>query len=88
MRFVRILFVRAAVSDMGFDANQRRAGRFFLGGVNGGSNHLRIIAMLDPAHMPAIGFEAFRDIFGKGQTGRAVNRNRVVIIQADQLVEL
>ena len=87
VRFVRILLIRAAVRDVGFRANQRRARCFVLRRFNRRRDDLRVFAMLDAPHVPAVGFKTPRHIFSERQARAAVNRDAVVVVQADELAE-
>lgn len=44
-------------------------------------DRFEIIAVFDDRHVPAARFKAFRDVFGKRQIGRAVDRNAVVVVE-------
>ena len=48
---------------------------------------LQIVPIGDPVHMPPVGFEALRHIFGKGKLRTAVNGNTVVVVQKNEFAQ-
>ena len=77
---------RRAVADGGLAGDQRRLAGFLRAGDRGG-NRLRIMAV-DQLRRPARGLEALHLVDRIGNRGRAVDRDAVVVIQHDQLVQL
>ena len=77
---------RRAVADGGLAGDQRRLAGFLRAGDRG-CNRLRIMAV-DQLGRPAGGLEALHLVDRIGDRGRAVDRDAVVVIQHDQLVQL
>ena len=85
MGFMRAGEMGRAETDDGPAGDQRRA-RIGLGGQGGVGNGGGVMP-IDLLDMPAIGGEARAGIVGKGEAGRAVDRNAVIVIIDDQLAE-
>ena len=51
-------------------------------------DRLDIVAVLDLGHVPADRLEPLRHVLAKREIGRAVDRNLVVVVKIDQIVEL
>ena len=49
---------------------------------------VEVVAVGDADRLPSVGFEAFRATFGEGDLGRGRKRDRVVVVETDQLAEL
>ena len=77
---------RRAVADGGLAGDQRRLVGFLRAGDRG-RNRLRIMAV-DQFGRPAGGLEALHLVDRIGDRGRAVDRDAVVVVQHDHLVEL
>ena len=77
---------RRAVADRGLAGDQRRLVGFLRAGDRG-RDRLLVLAV-DQLGRPAGGLEALHLVDRVGDRGRAVDRNAVVVIQHDQLVEL
>ena len=79
--------VRRALADARLAAHQHRlVGRL---GLRDGTIQRREVVSVDIAqHRPAIGFEAARRVVGEPPLHVAVDRNAVVVVEGDQLVQL
>ena len=84
---VPALLVRCAESDHGLAADQRRLDALRLGGVDRGVDRLRVVPVHVRDHVPAVGLEALRRVVGEPAFDVAVDRNAVVVVEADQLAE-
>ncbi len=78
-----------ALADGGAADDQRRAGRVdCLACRDGRADHDRIVAVDGPDHVPAVGAEARGRVVDEPALHRAVDRDAVVVVQRDQLVQL
>ena len=84
----RILFMGAAVADMGPDSNKGWPPGFSLGCNNGRSHLTGIVAVRYLLHLPAMSGKAARNIFGEGEIRVALNSDVVVRPQDDEFAEL
>ena len=56
--------------------------------LDGGTLGLALVPLLlDAPHVPAVGFKTPRYVFSERQARAAVNRDAVVVVQADELAE-
>ena len=83
----RVLFVRAAVSDMRANDNQRRPLPLLLRFVKSAVYRLEIIAVGQILHEPAVSLEAPPHIFVEGQVRRALNADVIVIVKEGEVAE-
>ena len=86
MRFRGAGLVRGAIADRGLAGDQRRL-IGLLGAGDRSGDRLPILTV-DQFGLPAGGFEALHLVDRVGERRRAVDRNAVVVIKNDQLVEL
>ena len=49
---------------------------------------IEVVHVVDVQHLPAVGLEALRGVIGEREIGRPVDRDVVVVVEADQLAEL
>ena len=76
-----------AVSDLGTDDNDAGFSGFPFGFLQHRLNGIRIVAVLYPEYLPAIGFIALAHILRKSDFRTSFNADGVGIIQDDQLTE-
>ncbi|CCJ99103.1 hypothetical protein BN130_1737 [Cronobacter malonaticus 507] len=80
-------FVRRAEANDGATDNQRR----FIGNLfrlfDSAFDSLWIVAVNLMHHVPVVGFETFGGVIGKPAFGFAINRDAVVIVEANELAE-
>ena len=66
--------------------DQGRALGLPAGGLEGLGDGRRVVAV-DVQDVPAVGLEALADVLGEGEVGGAVDGDRVVVVEIDQLAE-
>ena len=86
VRLLAVLLVRAAVADVGPDRDQARP-VVGPGGLDGRLDRADVVAVLDPARVPAVGIEALDDVLGEGHRRRPVELDVVVVVEDDELAE-
>ncbi len=80
--------VGRAVADSGVNHDEGRPLRLGLGCDEGAVNRLKVgVTVVNPQDLPAVGFEALAHVLGKGQRGRAVERDPVVVVEPNQLAQ-
>ena len=81
-----VVLVRAAVADVGPDGDEARP---VVGarGLDGRLDGVDVVAVLDPARVPAVGIEALDDVLGEGHRRRPVELDVVVVVEDDQLAQ-
>ena len=80
--------VRAALANVGPANDQRRVLGGLLGFCNGAGDARSIMAVDRAQHIPAVADKAQRRVVGKPGRHLAVDRNAVVVVQRNQLVQL
>ena len=89
-RAVRLLFtgfVRRTETDNGAADNQRRLVGDALRLFNRAAHRLGVVAVDLADDVPVIGFETLMGVVGKPAFGFAIDRDAVMVIEADQLAE-
>ena len=79
--------VGTALADHGAGNNQSRLFRLLLGFGNGTIHGINIMTVHRTDHVPAIGFETTTRIVAHPALDITVNRNAVVVVDGDELVE-
>ena len=74
-------------ADDGADADERRALRLLHPGVDGPLELGQLVGVADLDDLPAVGLEALRDVVGVRPLGRSVERDRVVVVDVDDLAQ-
>jgi len=75
-----------AVADSGVNHDEGRPLRLGLACDEGAVNRLKVgVTVVNPQDLPAVGFEALAHVLGKGQRGRAVERDPVVVVEPTSL---
>ena len=87
VRLVRARLVRRALADDGLAADQRRLVRGLLAPPRSPRRSLGVVAVDVGDHVPAVGLEALRRVVGEPALDLAVDRDAVVVVEADQLAE-
>jgi len=82
------LLVRRSKSDNGLAANQRRTIRVQQGLIDRRGDRLCIVAINVTDNLPAVGLKALCGVVRKPRTHLAIDRNIIVVIQADEFAEL
>ncbi len=82
-----ILFPGTAVSDVGPNGNEGRSARLLLRRGDGLRDGLHVISICDGLDMPSVGFEPFRYVFRKGQTGLPGKGDAIIVVEIDQSSE-
>jgi hypothetical protein len=81
----RVLPVGRAKADVCLGDDERRARRVSARGGDGGIDGREIIHVIDVQHLPAVRREALGGIVAVGEVGLAIDRDPVVVIEADEL---
>ncbi len=82
-----VLFVGTAIRDMTVHDNQGRPFGLVYGRLNRPRQHLQVIRVAHPLHVPMVGQEAGGHILTKSQRGVAFNGNVIVVIKPDEVAE-
>ena len=85
---VRVLLVGSAIADVAVDDDE---GRPALGpgrGLVRTIEHLEIVGIAHPADVPAVGDEARGHVLAEGEVGMPLDRDLVVVVDPDEIVEL
>ena len=88
MRRLGALLVRRAPADDGLAADDGRLILAILRLLDRGGNRIGIVPVDVLHHVPAVGFEALRRVFGEPAGGLAVDGDAVVVVEHDELAEL
>jgi hypothetical protein len=81
------LLVRCAVADDRLAADQRGLAFLALRAADGARDGIRVVAVHVPDHLPAVGLEAPWRVISEPAGDLAVDRDAVVVVEADQLAE-
>src|SRR5262249_47452875 len=84
---VSIGFVGRAVSDDALEDDNRRLVGDLFGRVDGPLNRAEVIGVVYSQSVPAVTFETRGDVLAKGQLGVAFDRDGVVVVDPEQVVE-
>ena len=82
-----ILFIRAAIANMGMHQQQRGPVLFRARLGQRGGHVIGIVAVRHGAGMPPIGFEPPSDIFGKREAGPSRQRHVVLVVEIDEFAQ-
>jgi hypothetical protein len=85
---VRIGLIRRTPADDAFEDDDRRLVGYFAGRVDRPLDRLGVVGVIDLNRIPAVTFEPRSHIFAESQLGMAFDRDRVVVVNPEQVVEL
>ncbi len=88
MRGGGVLLLRAAVADVRPGDDQRWTRRIGLRFGDGFVDRVEIVDVRNVQHLPAIRLEPFARVIGVREVGATVDRDAIVIVEADELSEL
>ncbi len=88
MRLGGVVLVGTSVTDVRANDDQRRPRRLGLRRLDRTIQGGEIIDVRDVLHVPAIGLKPGTGIVAEGERGVALDRDVVVVVEADQLAEL
>ena len=88
MSAVRVGFVRRAVANDALEHNDRRLVGHLLGRVDCPLNRAEVVSVVHAQRVPAIALEPCSHIFAEGQLRVALDRDRVVIVNPQQVIQL
>jgi hypothetical protein len=83
VRLGGVLLVRAAVADVRARDDERWPFRVGLCFAEGGLDLVEVIHVVDVQHLPAVRLEALARVVGVGEIGGSVDRDVVVVVEAD-----
>src|SRR5215510_3479733 len=83
----RVDLVRRAVADMAVQDDQRRPAVGSVEDLERVLNSVGIVGIADAQHVPPIGHETRRHVFGEGDAGAALNAYPVVVVDPAEVVE-
>ena len=75
-----VLFIGRPIGNVAIHDDQSRTVRCFLEGAESPLQHLQVIGIADPGHVPAIGDEPRGNILRERQRGVAFDRDVVVVV--------
>ncbi len=78
--------VGRAVADHGAHRDERGPG-IGVGRRHGGAQRVEVVAVIDPLRVPSVGVEPGGHILGEGEVGRAVDRDRVRVVEVGDPAE-
>ena len=81
------MFVRRSVTDVAVENDQRRTIAGFLEGFKRPGDHLQIIRIAYPRHIPSITNKASRNIFTERPIRRAIERDGIVVVDPAEVGE-
>ena len=87
MGAVGVLLVRRAGRDVGADDDQARAVGDVARAAHRRLERVEPEVLVQVLHVPAVGLVARADVLGEGELGVALDRDVVVVVEADQLAE-
>src|SRR5579859_4697999 len=79
--------IRASVADMRPYFDEGGAGCLRLCALNSLADRVRVVSVFQYLGMPAVGVEAFCNVFGEGDIGIALDRDMIVVVKEDQVSE-
>ena len=80
-----VLLVRSAIADVAIHDDQRRAIVRTLKVVERAGQHIEVICVTHPRHVPAIADKARGHVFAKGQRSVAFDRDVVVVVNPAEI---
>ena len=80
-----VLLVRSAIADVAIHDDQRRAIVRTLKVVERAGQHIEVICVTHPRHIPAIADKARGHVFAKGQRSVAFDRDVVVVVNPAEI---
>src|SRR5918997_803667 len=87
MGAVGVLLVRRARRDVGADDDQARAVGDVAGADHGGLEGVEVEVLVEVLDVPAVGLVARAHVLGEGEIRVALDRDVVVVVEADELAE-
>ena len=87
MGFEGILFLGAAIANMRTDKNERGPASFRFRFFDSLRDLFGIVAIVDVAYVPIVGFKALTNVFGEAQAGGSGEGDVIVIVEKDELAE-
>src|SRR5690606_15762724 len=82
-----LVLLGAAIADLGFHHDERRALCLSLSSYDCLRDSLDIVAVLDALYVPVVGAETGFHVFGERQVGATLDGYAVVVIQIDKLAQ-
>ena len=87
MRPAGVLFMGCTIPDVAVNDNQRRAILRILESAQRPSQHLQVIGISDPRHIPAIADKTRGHVFRESQSSVSFNGDAVIVVNPAEIRE-